>query len=265
MKKISPDASWLESWKYSHPYDLLEIYGELACRGYAYAYASRRRRTLELVARAAAPPARILDIAAAQGNFSLTLAELGYDVTWNDLRTDLMDYVKLKYERGKVHFAPGNVFELGFVECFDVVLITEIIEHVAHPDQFLAQVARMVRPGGHIVMTTPNGGFFRNGLPKFSEFADPSVFEKEQFKPNSDGHIFLLHEDEIRSLAAKAGLTVEASRLCTNFLTNGYVKTEPLLKILPRGMVQMLEDFTCVWPLALQKKINTNLAVLFKK
>ena len=97
------------------------------------------------------------------------------------------------------------------------------------------------------------------------EFADPSVFEKEQFKPNSDGHIFLLHEDEIRPLAAKAGLKVEAIRLSTNFLTNGFVKTEPLLKILPRGLVQAVENFTCVWPLALQKKINTSMAVLFKK
>ena len=109
MKKIYPDASWLETWRYSYPYDLQEIYGELSCHGYAYAYASRRRRTLEMVARAAAPPARVLDLAGAQGNFSLTLAELGYDVTWNDLRADLVDYVKLKYERGKIQFAPGNV------------------------------------------------------------------------------------------------------------------------------------------------------------
>ena len=125
MKRVRFNEAWPESWKYSHPYDRLEVYGELDCRGYAYAYAERRRHTLELIQRAAAPPAKLLDVAAAQGNFSLSLAELGYEVTWNDLRVDLAGYVQLKHERGLVHYAPGNAFELSFIECFDVRLFQQ--------------------------------------------------------------------------------------------------------------------------------------------
>src|SRR5439155_10644657 len=143
-------------------------FGEIRNRGYAYAYARRRDETLALIQKVAQPPQSILDVAAAQGNFSLALAELGYSVTWNDIREELADYVRLKYERGSLEFAPGNAFELGFENRFDIVLITEIIEHVAHPDQFLRQVAQLVKPGGHIVMTTPNGGYFLNRLPRFS-------------------------------------------------------------------------------------------------
>jgi 2-polyprenyl-3-methyl-5-hydroxy-6-metoxy-1,4-benzoquinol methylase len=40
---------------------------------------------------------------------------------------------------------------------FDAVLITEVIEHVAHPDEFLAKTAALVKPHGSIVLTTPNG------------------------------------------------------------------------------------------------------------
>jgi 2-polyprenyl-6-hydroxyphenyl methylase/3-demethylubiquinone-9 3-methyltransferase len=265
MKRVHLEESWPESWKYSYPYDLQEVYGEVQFYGYAYAYATRRQLTLDLVARAARPPARVLDVAAAQGNFSLALAELGYDVTWNDLRADLADYVKLKHERGTIAFAPGNVFELGFDACFDVVLITEIIEHVAHPDQFLAKIARLVKPGGHVVMTTPNGGYFRNGLPRFTDFPDPGVFESAQFKPNADGHIFLLHMDEIPLIAKPAGLVIEEIRLSTNFLTNGHVKTEWLLKLLPRGCVMALERCTQKLPLAIQRRINTNLAALLRR
>lgn len=65
MRRVEIQESWPESWKYSHPYDELEVWGSLRHRGYAYAYAERRRHTLELVARAAPPPARVLDIAAA--------------------------------------------------------------------------------------------------------------------------------------------------------------------------------------------------------
>ncbi len=265
MKRVELQRDWPQSWKESHFYDQSEIYGQISHHGYAYAYENRRRQTLRLLTEVLSPRARILDIAAAQGNFSLALAELGFDVTWNDLRSELADYVRLKHERGQIQYAAGNAFELDFPSLFDAVLITEVIEHVAHPDDFLAKAAALVRPGGYIVMTTPNGGYFKNRLPKFSQCADPSVFESVQFKPNADGHIFLLHADEIEPLARRAGLTVEKIVLFTNSLTAGHVKTEPLLKILPRGLVRAAERFTEFLPDALKKKALVQMGVRFRK
>jgi SAM-dependent methyltransferase len=133
------------------------------------------------------------------------LAEQGYHVTWNDLREEVAEYVRLKRESGTIRFAPGNVFDLEFRDTFDLVLATEVIEHIAHPDEFLAQLARMLKPRGYIVLTTPNGAYFRNRLPKFSDCPDPAVFEADQFKPDGDGHIFVLHPEELKILAVKAG------------------------------------------------------------
>jgi 2-polyprenyl-3-methyl-5-hydroxy-6-metoxy-1,4-benzoquinol methylase len=264
VKRIAPEPSWPQSWKESFFYDQSEIYGEISHHGYAYAYENRRRETLRLLTEVLEPGARILDVAAAQGNFSLALAELGYEVTWNDLRAELADYVRLKYERGKISYAPGNAFELAFPSLFDAVLITEVIEHVAHPDEFLAKTAALVRPGGYIVMTTPNGGYFKNRLPKFSDCADPAVFESMQFKPNADGHIFLLHVDEIAPLAQRAGLTVEKIVLFTNSLTAGHVKTESLLRILPRGLVRVAERASQSLPFAFKKKALVQMAVRYR-
>ena len=265
MKRVEPKPDWPQSWKESSFYDQSEIYGEITNYGYAYAYRNRRDKTLELLTEGLTPGSRILDIAAAQGNFSLALAELGFDVTWNDLRAGLADYVRLKYERGKIEYAPGNVFELNFPQLFDAVLITEVIEHVAHPDDFLAKIATLVRPGGYIVMTTPNGGYFKNRLPKFSECADPTVFEAVQFKPNSDGHIFLLHTDEIEPLARRAGLSVDKLVLFTNPLTTGHAKTESLLRIMPPALVRRAEKASDALPVALQEKILFEIGVRFRK
>jgi 2-polyprenyl-6-hydroxyphenyl methylase/3-demethylubiquinone-9 3-methyltransferase len=265
VKRVEPQPDWPQSWKDSFFYDQSEIYGQISHYGYAYAYENRRRETLRLLTEVLAPDARILDIAAAQGNFSLALAELGFDVTWNDLRAELADYARLKHERGQIQFAPGNAFELQFPSLFDAVLITEIIEHVAHPDDFLAKAAALVRPDGYIVMTTPNGGYFKNPLPKFSECADPAVYESVQFKPNSDGHIFLLHGDEIAPLARRAGLVVEKIALFTNPLTAGHMKAELLLKVLPRGIVKMAEMASQHLPAALQRKALVQMAVRFRK
>lgn len=265
MKRVYLEDGWPESWKYSYPYDLEEVYGEITNRGYAYAYEKRRRETLRLLTAVVPRGARVLDIAAAQGNFSLTLAEMGYAVTWNDLREDLAGYTRLKYERGDIQFAPGNAFELSFPTPFDAVLITEIIEHVAHPDQFLVQTARLVRPGGHVVMTTPNGAYFRNPLPRFSDCADPGVYDSVQFKPNSDGHIFLLHPDEIHPLARQAGLEVEELTLFTNPLTHGHLKTGRLLDLLPRAVVDTGEAVTRRLPPSIRRRLLLQMAVRFRK
>jgi 2-polyprenyl-6-hydroxyphenyl methylase/3-demethylubiquinone-9 3-methyltransferase len=256
---------WPASWKLSYNYDLLEVYGAPTSKGYSNAYDNRRRHTIELIGKVAAPGAKILDVAAAQGNFSIALAELGYEVTWNDLRGDLADYARLKQDRGVIHYVPGNILELSPGEGFDVVLIAEVIEHVAHPDDFLKLVSRLAKPGGHVVMSTPNGGYFLNTLPRFTDCPDPSRFEAVQFQPNSDGHIFLLHADEIESLAGSSGLIAKEIRLFSNPLTNGHLKLGPLLNLLPRGMVGRLEAATALLPLRLQKRIHTGMAVLLAR
>ena len=262
MKRLTFQKEWPESWQYSYQYDLMEIYSDLHNLGYAYAYANRRQHTLDLIEKVARPRAKILDVAAGQGNFTLSLAELGYEMTWNDLREELVDYVKLKWEYGQISYAPGDVFQLDYEEHFDVILVAEVIEHVAHPDKFLKTIAKMLKPGGYVVMSTPNGGYIRNGLPKFSDFIDTSKFEKMEFQPDADGHIFLLHLDEVEFLAAQADLVVEEVRLFNNPLTNGYLKLITLLELMPRSWVDACEKLTCHLPKRLQCQLHTGMVAL---
>ncbi len=262
MRRVELDATWPSSWQYSYKYDLLELYGDESNLGYAYAYRSRITTTLGFVESVASPPASVLDVAAGQGNISLQLAERGYHVTWNDLRSDLSDYVALKYEYGTIDYCPGNIFDLDSSRTFDIVLLAEVIEHVAHPDELLRKAASLVAPGGHIVLTTPNGEYFRNPLPRFSDCADPSQFESGQFKPDADGHIFLLYLDEVRTLANAAGLDVERIELFTNPLTAGYLRTNVILGRLPEAAVWALERLGRRVPAPVSRKIHVQLAAV---
>ena len=265
MKHVELDDNWPASWQASYRYDLEEVYGRITNYGYAYAYDRRRRATFRLITEVLPPGARILDVAAAQGNFSIALAEMRYEVTWNDMRAELAGYVRLKQEFGTIHFAPGNAFSIDLPARFDGVLITEVIEHTAHPDQLLARAAELVRPGGYVVMTTPNGAYFRNRLPKFTESSDPAAYESLQFKPDTDGHIFLLHPEEIQPLADCAGLVLEELILSSNPLTSGHVKTEFFLRRLPRPLVDVLERLTRELPSRLTKRLFTQMAVRFRR
>lgn len=265
MKPVTPSADWPESWRHVYGFDRVEVYGERSNPGHTRAYANRAHQVMEMAASVLKPGARVLDIAAAQGNYTLWLAERGYDVTWNDLRSDLEGYVRLKWERGTVRYAPGNAFDLRFPEPFDLVLITEIIEHVAHPDEFLRASAALVRPGGYVLLSTPNGGYALSDRPRFSETADPAKYEAMQFQPDASGHIFLLHEDEVGPLAAAAGLTVRELRLFTNPLTNGHLKTALLHRLLPAAAIDAVEGLTQHLPRALVRRLHTAMAVLLQR
>lgn len=266
MKKITPAPDWPAVWKASYPYDLCEIYDDGGGdQGYTQAYRMRRDIALGLLQQALPIGSRILDVAAAQGNFTLKMAEMGYRVTWNDLRKDLENYVRLKYEFGDVSYAAGDVFDLDFEGQFDGVLITEIIEHVAHPDEFLQKIAKLIRPGGFIIMTTPNGLYFRNTLPRFSDFANPSVFESRQFGPNSEDHIFLLHPDEIYKLGERAGLRVSDFKLYTTPLTAGHMKLRLLFPFIPKRFVEFLEKAARKLPARVSSRVLLQAAALYQK
>jgi 2-polyprenyl-3-methyl-5-hydroxy-6-metoxy-1,4-benzoquinol methylase len=266
MRKPQPQPGWPESWHNAFRFDLLEFFGESRrAPGYVCAYHTRFQKLIDMVETRLPKGSAIIDVAAAQGNFSLALAERGYRVTWNDLAGDLANYVKLKHASGEISFIEGNAFDLT-VGGFDGAVITEVIEHVAHPDQFLRQVAGLVRPGGYVFMTTPNGEYLRNRLPRFSDCPDPSIYEAHQFKPDADGHIFLLHLDELARLAAPAGLEILHVDLFTNPLTTGHMKLSLLHHVLPKSFIAALESWSqSKLPPALARRVLTQMGVCFRK
>lgn len=265
MKLPEFDSNWPIIWKNSYRFDTMEIGFNDNDLGYTYAYRNRFNNIIELLKIHTPLSSTILDVAAAQGNFTLSLAEDGYNMIWNDLRTELIDYVKLKYTKGQIIFQPGNLFDLTFSIRIDAIIITEIIEHVAHPDLFLKKVSSCLIPGGKIYMTTPLGSYFLNKLPKFSECENPSIYESTQFQPDSDGHIFLLHINEIEQLANLAGLKVLSMKTYNNSLTSGHIKLHYILPIIPFFVINFLEKLSYKLPLFIRKKIHSNIAFVFEK
>jgi SAM-dependent methyltransferase len=266
IKPVYSD-SWPELWKVSYRWDESELWGSRRDLGYSYQYGNRRTWILDAAREFVPAGGAILDIAGASGNFTLPLAEQGYKVTWNDIRPEMMELVKRKYESGEVNFVPGNIFDLeaGWAGCFDGILATEVIEHMAHPDEFLAAAARMLKPGGHLFLSTPNGRYVRFNLPRFSDCKDPSAFESVQFKPGSDGHIFLLDCDECRMLAGRAGLKAVRLELMTNLLTRGHVKLGHLLPFLPEGLVRGLDRSSRGLPRGIREKLHCQMVAVLRK
>jgi glycosyltransferase involved in cell wall biosynthesis/SAM-dependent methyltransferase len=108
----------------------------------------------------------ILDAGCSQGIASFLLAREARRVTGVDV-----DAASLAYAHDRLEDEPPEVQErLEFVHAdagelplqdgsFDTVLLGEIVEHLVDPTRVLTEAARVLRPGGRAVITTPYGPF----------------------------------------------------------------------------------------------------------
>ena len=88
------------------------------------------------------------------GWFANLLAEFG-PTTGIDLCDDAIAQAKSKFPH--VTFMAGNVFEMELPDQhFDVVVSQEVIAHVPDQTGYLECAARVLKPGGYLIVTTPN-------------------------------------------------------------------------------------------------------------
>jgi 2-polyprenyl-6-hydroxyphenyl methylase/3-demethylubiquinone-9 3-methyltransferase len=171
-------------------------------------------------------PTTVLEVAGGGGGVAATLAREGCRVTINDLRGEHTRTALEEYTTGhRVTLVDGDLFALDVerLGCFDLVIAAEIIEHVAHPDALLRHLKRFLEPGGRLLVTTPNGSYFRNRLPTYAEIENFTELEARQFKPDADGHLFLLTPDELSRLARQSGLHVERLGVWGTPLISGHL------------------------------------------
>lgn len=191
-----------------YDHDIREYHSEQVT-GYSLFYKEKLKYTMDAVERYCQPGAQVLDLGCSQANASLVLAEKGYRAVPADLRTEPLGYAKLKYERGLFYPTVCNVEQLPFKPVFDAVIAGEIVEHMAYPENLFAQCRDVLKTKGILILTTPNGSFFRSKLPCFREIAENrETIVERQFEPDEDGHLFLFNEKEIVRLLWENGFNV---------------------------------------------------------
>ena len=100
---------------------------------------------------------RVLDIGCAFGYGSARLAAIAAEVKAIDLYDEALAAAKQSYQLSNLHFAKMDGCALAFPDqSFDMVVSFEVVEHVDEPQQFLAGIRRVLRPGGIAVLSTPN-------------------------------------------------------------------------------------------------------------
>ena len=94
---------------------------------------------------------RLLDVPAGEGALASRLLKLGFDVRCCDLYPEIFRVRGIEIKRGDLNtHLPYDDNEFDYITCI------EGIEHIENPQQAIREFARLLRAGGHLVISTPN-------------------------------------------------------------------------------------------------------------
>lgn len=98
---------------------------------------------------------KFLEVGCGLGYFSEIASKYGAKVTGLDIGDKLVEITSKRVPLGK--FVTASAANIPFKDVqFDVVLSTEVIEHVDDQDKVLTEIVRVLKKGGLLVITTPN-------------------------------------------------------------------------------------------------------------
>lgn len=97
---------------------------------------------------------RCLDLGSDNGVVSLLLRKQGGSWASGDLTPETVEAI-LSLVETDVHLVTED--KMPFADgAFDVVVVVDMLEHVEHEGAFVAELARVLRPGGRLVVNTPH-------------------------------------------------------------------------------------------------------------
>lgn len=146
---------------------------------------------------------RVLDLGCGEGALSARLRDLGYIVTAADIdvesfKADGVSFTQVDFDDD----AALSSFVTEHEGAFDAVLGIEVIEHVQDQWRYARQLIRMARPGGLVVVTTPNTASW---LSRF-RFLISGQFHSFDDHGLSYGHISPISPWELELVLTRSGL-----------------------------------------------------------
>jgi SAM-dependent methyltransferase len=216
------DGAYFEDASAAHGYDDYQALEPVLRRNFA--------RRIEAIPRPA-PGSRLLDLGAAFG-FAVSEAQrLGWDATGLEVSAAA---AAAAGRAAPGHVVVANALRTPFAaDSFDVVTLWDVIEeHLPDPHAAVAEVARLLRRGGRLVLTTGDVGSFAARLsgPRWHLYTIPE-------------HLFFYTRRSLRILLEAHGFRIESQRAESSVYTLGY-----LVERLRKTLLRRSQAGPALWP-----------------
>ena len=138
---------------------------------------------------------KLLDVGCGSGAFLAKIKELGWDVV--GVEPD-RQAVKVAREHFGLNVYEGMLEEVGFPDNeFNAITMSHVIEHLYNPVSTLKECYRILKPGGRLVIITPN-----------VESLGARLFREAWRGWEPPRHLYLFSPSTLQTLTKKAGLKV---------------------------------------------------------
>lgn len=149
---------------------------------------------------------RVIDIGCGAGRHAFEAYRRGARVVAFDQDRDELESVQEMFEAmaeageappgAEASISAGDALDLPFADdSFDVVIASEILEHIPEDDKAIWEIARIARPGALIAVTVPGW------LPERVCWALSAEYHQVE-----GGHVRIYQEDELLDRLGEAGL-----------------------------------------------------------
>lgn len=166
------------------------------------------------------PPGDAIDTMCGTGRYAGHLAERGHRVRGFDMSPGMLDLARSKLP--EVEFALADVAAMPVPDASaDVVVNALAINHVEDLEPAFAEAARVLRPGGHLLLCSMPGYFFGSRLSPFLEYGAQGEIGYVSEWDHSTG--------EFLRAALGAGFTVRDCRELVADVPAGEYAAEPEL------------------------------------
>jgi len=151
----------------------------------------------------AGAPGRALDVGCSSGYLAARLAERGTTVV--GLERDPAAAAESRSVCENVLVGDIETMPLPFEpSSFDLVLCGDVVEHLRDPEAFLARVRPLIRPGGRLVLSTPN---VANWAMRLGLFAGRWTYSERGVLDRT--HVHLFTRRTLAETLERAGYRVE--------------------------------------------------------
>ena len=190
----------MRNWLISTEPKQLEYYKDILI----HADTGVHEQAAALFARYVPAGACVLDVGAGAGAFSQRLTDAGYAVTALDIDPEkwlpqAIPFLKLNIDAGIVASVKTQ---------FDAVCCLEVIEHVENSWNLLREIYTVLKPGGRLILSTPNITSFLSRL----LFLRTGHFHQFSVADLAYGHINPVTAFEINIIAARLGWKILETR-----------------------------------------------------